>query len=82
MVHHQTMKPRRVIDELRQRFPGEWRYDGPNAWKRGDGGRARWTAQLADGENDLYTSRLYYYPFKGTPVLVCARDPRPIFKET
>lgn len=75
-------RTKRVIDELRERFPGEWKYVCTYSWRRADGARAHWCVQLDPHDEDMHTSQLYFYPLKGTPVLVRQRGPRSIFKDT
>lgn len=47
---------RRVIDELRKQFPGEWSYDaGYGVWRHESGWNVQAYAQLAGTEDDFVT---------------------------
>jgi hypothetical protein len=72
-----------VIDELRRRFPGTWTYErAGRCWRRSDGAHAHWCAALApryDGDDDNFTSQLWFYPAlgkPGTPELVQSEWPK------
>ena len=57
----------RIIDTLRRKYPGTWRYNGPHrTWlRKEDGAEARWVSVLTpryDGDDDTFTSELRIYP--------------------
>lgn len=58
-------RPRRIINLLRKRFPGSWRWDNRSrCWYGPNNSCARWCAALApryDGDDDSFVSELWLY---------------------
>ena len=59
-------KPISIINVLRKKYGGVWRYDRKGGrWEREGGGTARYVANLGGYAGDEYTgSTLMYYPPK------------------
>lgn len=60
-------RPKKVINTLREKYPGKWIYTG-DTWVKDDGGYACYVAILGGfNGDDLVGSELFYYPATGTP---------------
>lgn len=62
-------KPKKVVDTLREKYPGIWTYNRrSHTWIKDDGGYAHYVAILGGyNGDDVVGSTLYYYPNEGKP---------------